>query len=191
MSSLRRAGRRTLKSPAAAARRAVSSRARAGSSWPPRPFRAVPLAALAVVPLVALPAVPLAVLPAVPLAGFRAELDFRKSPCRTAAVFAMPAPPMSFQSELPLHGGAPGLPVTALEVTAVWPPARRPLDAFLGGYQPPRQSAFEARRLADSKRACLRLSSRHWISEKMMMIVGNIAFVMFTSLVSPNQPSPE
>ena len=45
-------------------------------------------------------------------------------------------------------------------------------------------------------RACLRLSSRHWISEKMMMTVGkkmivrNIAFVTFTSLVSPNQPSP-
>src|ERR1700733_10957366 len=101
MSSLRRAGRRTLKSPAAAARRGVSSRARAGSSCPPRPFRAVPLAALAVVPLLALPAIPLAVLPAVPLVGFRAELDFSESPCRTAAVFAMPAPPMSFQSELP------------------------------------------------------------------------------------------
>jgi ATP-binding cassette, subfamily F, member 3 len=63
-------------------------------------------------------------------------------------------------------------------------------------YQPPRQSALAARRLEASIFACLRLSSRHWISEKIRMIVGknaitmNIAFVITLSLVSPYQPWP-
>lgn len=45
-------------------------------------------------------------------------------------------------------------------------------QAQRAGYQPPRQSTLAARRRAAAIFACLRRSSRHWMSEKTMMIVG-------------------
>ena len=56
-------------------------------------------------------------------------------------------------------------PVAPVTKYAIGLPTPRPWV-----YQPPRQSTMRARALAASMRACLRFSSRHWISEKMMMI---------------------
>jgi release factor glutamine methyltransferase len=55
-------------------------------------------------------------------------------------------------------------------------PAGRPPSP--GAYQPPRQSMLAARRRDAAILACLRLSSLHWISEKVMMIRGKNAIAM-------------
>ena len=87
---------------------------------------------------------------AAPLVALREALDFSELPCRPAAVFAIPEPPISCPSELsPQRGSAAGLPVTELAVTGY----RLPLDGrmfdaaglLLWAYQPPRQSALAAR----------------------------------------------
>src|SRR5450755_3070184 len=83
------------------------------------------------------------------------------------------------------------------------PPARREPEQpdrsagqRLGRYQPPCHSGLAARRLYASILACLRLSSRHWISDRTRINVGknaitmNIVLVITLSFVSPYQPSP-
>ena len=97
MSSLRRAGRRTLKSPAAAACMACSSRARPGSSTCARPFLAVVAA-------------PFVLLRAEPFVLLRAEFAFTGPDCPATPAFAMPAPPCSqlAPASCPLLGGATG-----------------------------------------------------------------------------------